>query len=358
MAAELCTLLPPDSRIHMVGNPADPELQVWLSASGLGSRILVGVSAPLCPAGTTGVAFVVNSGYLHKTTVVEMLTAGYNVVCEKPMSFSELETRSLADKAAKLGLQLFSTNTYLFASYLDTFRENWLTGHRFTHMYISWADSKREVRYGEAKGYDSSLPLIFDVLPHIANIILATIGPFKPLTNGIEVRRGGSKALLHYGNEDLDIHVTLERNASQRKRTLVFAEANREVLLDFSSEPGVVSVNKMTPVSVDQVWLHKPKPIARLVYCVREFFKVGKTDPRLNYSASLFGNRLIDSVVESYVDQQLILFSSHANMTNAMISRADSDYAHKEAESIATRALPYISNDSPLHTLVLAGSRP
>jgi hypothetical protein len=342
----------------MVGNPADSELQEWLSASGLGSKILVGVSAPPCPAGTTGVAFVANSGYLHKTTVEEMLAAGYNVVCEKPMSFSELETLSLADKAAKLGLQLFCTNTYLFASYLDSFRKNWLAGHSFSYMYISWADSIREVRYGEAKGYDSSLPLIYDVLPHVANVILATIGPFKVITSGVEVRRGGSKALLHYGNEDLDIHVTLERNASQRKRTLVFVEANREILLDFSSEPGVVSVNKMAPVSVDQVWLHKPKPIARLVNCVREFFEVGKRDSRLNYSASLFGNRLIDSVVESYVTQQAFLLSANADLTSAMVSPADRDYANKEAESIAKRVLPYISEDSPLRILALAASRP
>lgn len=357
MAAELCATLPPDAAIHMLGNPADTELQGWLSTSGLGSKILVGVSAPPCPAEKTGVAFVVNSGYLHKSSVEDMLNAGYNVVCEKPMSFSELETLSLADMAARLGLQLFCTNTYLFASYLDSFRENWLTGHSFTRMCISWADSIKEVRYGEAKGYDSSIPLIYDVLPHIANIVLATIGPFKAVPNGIEVQRGGSKALLHYRHGDLNIHVTLERNASQRKRTLVFADEDREVLLDFSSEPGVVSVNKMAPVSVDPTWLHNLKPIAAMVYSVREFFEAGKQDPRLSHSASQLGNGLIDSVVDSYVAQQVLLFSAHDEMSNPTISRADRDYAHKEAESIATRALPYIGEDSPLRTLALAASR-
>jgi hypothetical protein len=357
MAAELCATMPPDAAIHMLGNPADSELQGWLSTSGLGSKILVVASAPPCPAGKTGVAFVVNSGYLHKSSVEDMLNAGYNVVCEKPMSFSELETLSLADMAARLGLQLFCTNTYLFASYLNSFRENWLTGHSFTHMCIYWADSINEVRYGEAKGYDSSIPLIYDVLPHIANIVLATIGLFKAVPNGIEVQRGGSKALLHYRHGDLNIHVTLERNASQRKRTLVFADEDREVLLDFSSEPGVVSVNKMAPVSVDPTWIHNLKPIAAMVNSVREFFEAGKQDPRLSHSASQLGNGLIDSVVDSYVAQQVLLFSAHAEMSNPMISRADREYAHKEAESIAKRALPYIGEDSPLRTLALAASR-
>lgn len=358
MAIELCAALPADATIHMLGNPADAELQGWLSASGLDKNIRVGASVPPCPAETTGVAFVVNSAYQHKTSVEDMLAAGYNVVCEKPMSFSEQETLNLVDMAAGLGLQLFCTNTYLFASYLDSFRENWLTGHRFTRMCISWADPAREIRYGETKGYDSSLPLIYDVLPHIANIALATIGPFKPVPKGIKVRRGGSEAFIHYRHGDIDIHVTLERNAGQRKRALAFADTSREVLLDFSSEPGSVTVDQMTPVPVDPAWLHKPKPIAALICSVREFFKSGWQDPRLSPSASLLGNCLIDGVIDSYVTQQVSLLSVHGDTSSAMVSPADRDYAAKEAKSIAVRALPYICEDSPLRALALAASLP
>lgn len=353
MAAELCATLPADAVIHMLGDPADAELQGWLSASGLGTKIRVSVALPPCPAAKTGVAFVVNSAYLHKTAVENMLAAGYNVVCEKPVSFSRRETISLIALAEELGLQLFCTNTYLFASYLDSFRKDWLAEHSFTSMQMSWSDPAREIRYGDTKGYDSSLPLIYDVLPHIANIALATIGEFKAVPQGIEVRHGGSEALINYRHGDLDIHVALARNASQRKRTLAFAGPNHEVLLDFSTEPGLVSVGRLTPVPVDPAWPRKPKPIAAMLYSVREFFESGSQDPRLSPSASLLGNDLIDGVVDSYVAQQFALLSARGDMSNAMVSPVDHDYASKEARSIATRALPYIPETSPLRTLAL-----
>lgn len=357
MAAELCATLPADAIVYMQGEPDDAELRRWLSASGLGTKIRVGESLPPCPATKTGVAFVVNSAYLHKTAVEDTLAAGYNVVCEKPMSFSRRETLSLINMAEGLGLQLFCTNTFLFASYLDSFRKGWLVGHRFTSMQISWADPAREIRYGESKGYDSSLPLIYDVLPHIANIALATIGEFKAVPDGIEVRHGGSEALIRYRYGNLDIHVELARNASQRRRTLVFAGTDREVLLDFSTEPGLVSADRLTPVSVDPAWPRKPKPIAAMLCSVRVFFESGRRDPRLSPSACLLANDLIDGVVDSYVAQQFKLLSAQDDMSNAMVSPADRDYASKEAKSIATRALPYIPKDSPLSILALAANR-
>jgi predicted dehydrogenase len=358
IAAELCAVLPADAIVQIQGDPADADLRRWLSASGLGTKIRVGAALRPCPATKTGVAFVVNSAYLHKTAVEDTLASGYNVVCEKPMSFSRRETLSLIDTAAELGLQLFCTNTFLFASYLDRFREDWLAGSRFSSLHILWADSASEVRYGESKSYDSSVPLIYDVLPHISNIILATIGEYKVVSHGIEVRRGGGQALIHYRHEDLDIHVALERDASQRKRTLAFSGTDRQVLLDFSSEPGAVSVDQLTPVSADPAWLSKQKPIAAMIRSVREFFDTGRRDPRLSSSATLFGNDLIEGVVDSYVVQQVSLLSDLGGMPNIMANSADLDYANKEARSIATRALPYLSEKSPLRTIACAAHLP
>jgi hypothetical protein len=356
MAAELCAALPADAVVHMQGDPADEELKDWLTTSGLETKIQVSTGFPPCPIVATGVAFVVNSAYLHKATAESLLNAGYNVVCEKPITFSRRETLGLIDRAAELRLQLFCTNTYLFASYMDTFREKWITGYRFDSMHLSWADPEREVRYGETKGYDSSLPLIYDVLPHIANIALATRGEFRATSHSIQVRRGGSAVLVHYRCEDFDAHFALERNAPQRKRAISFSSAARQVLFDFSREPGFVSVDRLPPVPVDPPWINKPKPIAAMISSVREFFESGKTDPRLSISASLFGNDLIDAVSDSYATEQVSLVTGCADMSSAMSSPAELDYANKEAKSIATRALPYLSEESPLRKLASLAS--
>ncbi len=353
MAAELCAVLPDTTAIYLLGDPAEVELQEWLASSGLGTRIRVVAVMPPCPISTTGLAFIVNSAYLHRTAIEDALAAGYNVVSEKPMSFSRQETLSLLEKADSLGLRLFCTNTYLFATYLDHFRKNWLTKRRFTRMHICWEDPAREIRYGETKGYDSSVPLICDVLPHIANIILSMIGVSKLAPISIQVKRGGSEASLHYRHEDLDIHINVARNASQRVRSLSFADEDSEVLLDFSSEPGLVSTERQAATLIDPEWLRKPKPIAAMLHSVMEFFESGEQDERLTSSAALFANDMIDGVVDSYVTQQMALLCSKSNLT---VNKADYDYACKESRSIAARALPFIRKDSPLQQLAKAAS--
>jgi hypothetical protein len=356
MAAELCAALPADAVVYIQGDPADQELKDWLLTSRLGEKIQISIEFPKCSIGSTGVAFVVNSAYLHKPTTEALLNAGYNVVCEKPIAFSRCETLKLITLAAESRLQLFCTNTYLFASYMDTFREKWLTGYRFDSMHLSWADPAKEVRYGETKGYDSSLPLIYDVLPHIANIALTTRGEFRVLSHSIQVRRGGSAVTVHYQCEYLDIHVTLERNAAQRKRAIAFSSAARQVVFDFSNEPGFVSIDQLPPVPVDPSWINKPKPIATMIRSVRDFFESGKPDPRLSNLASLFGNDLIDAVSISYATAQASLLSGFAHLPSATSSSTDLDYANKEAQSISTRALPFLSEESPLRKLASLAS--
>jgi predicted dehydrogenase len=66
----------------------------------------------------TGVAFIVNSTYQHRQAIQNAFTDGYNIVSEKPITFSQLDTLNLIAQADNLGLRLFSTNTFLFADYL------------------------------------------------------------------------------------------------------------------------------------------------------------------------------------------------------------------------------------------------
>lgn len=351
MTAELASALSKDSIIYLLSDPIDTDLQRWLLESGLDMNVRIVETLPQCPSTATGVAFIVNSAYLHNTSIKNALLAGYNVICEKPMSLSRQETLSLIRMAARLELQLFCTNTYLFASYLDIFRKDWIVPHRFTRMRVSWSDEVRETRYGETKSHDSSIPLIYDVLPHIATILLATIGDFTVTSKNLQVRRGGSEILINYIYGDLDLYVKLERNASKRTRTLVLTNAVCETLLDFSNEPGMVSVNKSKPILVDSGWSCKPKPIATMLNSVQEFFEFGRQDNRLRSSASLLGHDLIESVVDSYIQQQILLLSTYSNTFEITTNSLAYNYALKEATSISVRALPYLCENSPLRQL-------
>ena len=352
-AAELCKVVSEQSIIHMQGDVDDTELRQWLEVSGLEKRIQVVETAQTCPKLMTGVALIVNSAYLHSFSIDEALSAGYNVVTEKPITFSQEETIALLNRAKTLGRVLFCTNTYLFTSYLDKLRVNWLNGRKITAIHISWLDPVEEQRYGKIKSYDSSVPVIFDVLPHVANIILATIGECSPVPVGISVNRGGSEVLVRYQHEKIDIHVHIARNAVQRKRFVKFSGNISEVVIDFTSEPGKFLIDGKSAVSADPYWHENQRPIAAMLLSLIEFFETGEQDERLSPYAGLFGNALIDGVVCGYVDQQIAFLSKIAGSD---IKNPDDHaiYAVKECRSITERVLPYIVSTSPLKRLATA----
>lgn len=347
IASELCKVVSEEVIIHMQGDVYDTELRRWLEISGLEKRIEIVETARTCSASMTGVALIVNSAYRHRLSIEEVLSAGYNVVTEKPITFSQEETISLLERVKAHGRLLFCTNTYLFASYLDRLRNDVLKDYKVTAIHISWLDSVDELRYGETKSYDSSVPVIFDVLPHVANIILATIGECSPIPVGISVRRGGSEVSIRYKHEDIDIHVHIARNAVHRKRTVKFYGNIPKVVIDFTSEPGKLFVGASQAMSADPSWNENKRPIAAMLSSVIEFFESGEKDERLSPYAGLFGNKLIDAVAGDYVDQQINFLSKIAR-SDIRSSDNDAIYALKEYRSITERVLPYIASTSPL----------
>ena len=250
----------------------------------------------------------------------------------------------MLDRAAGLGLKLFSTNTYLFADYLHVLRRDWLRGRTFSELQLTWADASREIRHGEAKSYDSGVPVIFDVLPHVASIVLATHGRLTFDRSSIAVAQGGSAVTAQFDGDDLTVRASMSRNAPRRVRLLRFSGPADQVTLDFAAEPGVVSLNEEKGVCVDPAWDSKRKPIAQMLESVKAYFEGGVPDDRLGADAALLGNDLIDGVAESYVQQQIDFLAASSG-------GEDLAYAAKEADAIRRRALPQLPQASPLRRL-------
>lgn len=353
MASELCAVT--NSVIQMLCENDDSSVRHWLKKTGLEDRINLVESLERCCPTKTGVALIVNSAYRHRHSIEEALSAGYNVVSEKPISFSEEEAVNLINYAQRLGLKFFCTNTYLFADYLNDFKNKWLSRCQFTEVHIFWWDAILETRYGETKAYDSSVPVIFDVLPHIANLIRITIGENTPRAVELSVQHGGSEVYVKYRCESININIWIVRNAKHRKRCIKLSGLCEEVSLDFTSEPGVVVVNDSQPISIDANWCKKPKPIAAMFKSLIECFELGIQDERLSPVNALLGNKLIDAVVDDYVRQQVSLLSA----IGLQITEFDEDfnYAFKEASSIQRRVFPYLEQKSSLRQLALAADQ-
>jgi predicted dehydrogenase len=350
MAAELCTLLAPACSIHLHGSRDDSGLLEWWNGSPHKQRIEIVEQPVPCGAATTGIALVVNSAHEHRCSVESILGAGYHAVCEKPLTFSRHDTVQLLAHAAGLGLKLFCTNTYLFADYLHVLRRDWLQARTFSELQLTWADARRETRHGEEKSYDSAVPVIFDVLPHVASIILASHGPLKLDRSSIAVAQGGSAVTAQFEAGDLTIRASMSRNSGRRIRLLRFAGPADQVTLDFAAEPGVVTLNQERGVCADPAWDSKQKPIAQMLDSVKAYFEGGALDDRLGAEPALLGNELIDGVAESYVQQQIDFLAATGRAGKGAHSE-DLAYAAKEADAIRQRALPHLPQASPLRRL-------
>ena len=347
VAAEVCAAAAPDSSIQLHGSRTDPGLAAWWNDSPHKQRIEIVEQPVPCGGSTTGVALIVNSAHQHRSAVERALDAGYHVVCEKPLTFSRDDTLQLLARADARGLRLFGTNTYLFADYLRVFRREWLAGRALSELELTWADARAEVRHGQAKSYDSGVPVIFDVLPHVAGIVLATHGRLTFDRASIDVARGGAAVVARYAGGDLTLRVSLARNAARRVRLLRFSGPGGQVALDFAAEPGVASVDREPGVCVDAAWHPGRRPIAQMLRSVEAYFERGVADERLGPDPALLAHDLIDAVADGYVRQQLDLLDGRD-----AAGEEDHAYAAKEADAIRLRAWAQLPAASPLRRLV------
>lgn len=352
LASELCAMLPEGTSIQLQASSGDAGLLEWWSGSPHRKRIEI-VEQPIpCVGMSTGVALIVNAAYDHRASIESVLAAGYHAVSEKPLTFSKPDTLKLQTRADELGLKLFCTNTYLFADYLRVFRENWLQGRKFHDVQITWSDAGTETRHGHAKCYDSGVPLIIDILPHVASIILATHGEVRLDHSELAVHKGGSAVTASFYSGELTVHAELARNETQRVRLAKFVSPGERVSLNFSSEPGVVNLNCNEGVCVDPAWASKRKPIAEMLNSVKAYFDGGDLDDRLGLRAALLANDLIDGVVEAYVQQQIELLRAEGD-AKELPRDEHFRYALKEADSIRERVIPHLAQASPLRRLAL-----
>jgi predicted dehydrogenase len=347
VATELCALLPPARSIRLQASRSEAGLLEWWNGSPHKRRIEIVDEASPCGASTTGVALIVNSAHEHRGSVETVLDAGYHVVCEKPLAFSRHDAVGLLARADGLGLKLFGTNTYLFAEYLHVLRRDWLRGRTFSELALTWADASGESRYGEAKRYDSSVPVFVDVLPHVASIVLATHGRWTFDQASIEVDHGGSAVSARFGGGELAVRASLSRNSPRRIRRLRFSGPEGQVALDFAVEPGVVSVDQENGVTADPAWDSRRKPIAQMLQSVQAYFDGGELDDRLGPDAALLAGDLIDGVTDSYVRQQIDFLDATSEASRG----EEFAYAATEADALRRRGLPRLPQASPLRRL-------
>lgn len=356
MISELCSIFPQSWPVYLQ-HDEDPrsddmaDCMAWLRSQNLSQRVSMISGNKFQQLNINSLAVIANSAYKHAATIKTALNAGFDILSEKPISYELSTTAGILDSAELAGRTIMCTNTYLFADYLDRLKREHLSNHPITQIQLEWNDPASELRYGQRKSYDSSVPLIIDVLPHVGSILFAILGEFEPQLSGMNVHLAGSSINLEYLCNAIRVSVSLERNGKARARRLKFiSDSKNELVFDFTTEPGFILTSDKPATCIDPDWQQRRKPIASMFDCVYRFYQCNLFDSRLDSTAALIGNRLIDLAIHPYVQSQVRSIQSYLRHPDGS-QVPQFVYALKEAYAISTRCLPYLNLNSPLHEL-------
>lgn len=285
-------------------------MSAWGASLGLGQRIAVSAAWPQLTGGRLPTVIVANAAKDHQVAAQMALCAGASVLVEKPVALNADEVTKLIALADSCQARFAAAHVFLFARYLDNFRQVIAPAGRLRKIRLRWTDPRAENRYGEAKHYDPSLPVYADWLPHMMSIIGSIVPNHEPALSNLEFYRGGAQLRLElaYG----DIHCLLEfaRNGERRERLLeVEAHDDKVFCLDFSQEPGTIEVAG-TKTAGDPDWNTMPHPVASMLTNFLKWADGGAPDWRLDIKVGLQACRMIDQVAIGYRESQLAWLES------------------------------------------------
>lgn len=304
---------------------------------------------------TTSVALVLNSSYRHAKSINELLTKGFHVVTEKPISWSVSETKRLIDLARENAVSFFGANTIAFMGLQDLLPVP-ISELTISDVQVVWTDPIGEERYGLRKVFDSSTPIICDVLPHVANL-LWIVGLHD---NGISVRQmdilhGGSEVKLELTSAgSVPIRLRIARNAKSRRRFIrlgFVGSIYRSTEIDFSQHPFKgVSLIPPAEVALCRESKNLNRSLFRMFCAVRAAVEESRISDRLSIDRALFGDYLISLVLEEYISVQVNTFWRTNCVSSSFEDSISSAYALKELTSLRERVIPELNYPNCLQT--------
>jgi hypothetical protein len=221
-------------------------------------------------AHTVTAAIVANAARDHVPMTLSLLRRNIAVLVEKPAALSLTDAVRLGHTAQSARSLLMPAHVLRHCAYLQNFSAQVeRPPAAITSIVLDWRDMADEARYGETKSYDPSLGVAEDVGPHIATILSLVAGSGPGLIDAVEIRRGGLAVATKGLWNGIPFALTLERDGPSRTRRIVVKKNNgSDAQLDFTDEPGTVSVGGAAR-NADPDWARRPGP---LTLQLQEFF--------------------------------------------------------------------------------------
>jgi predicted dehydrogenase len=259
---------------------------------------------------------VANAARDHARAVEWALDARLPTLVEKPFTDSADDTARLVARARRDGTPLCAAHVMMFAGYLESLARR-VSARVPDALRIEWRDPREEVRHGERKRFDASVPVYLDCLPHVVSV-LSLLWPRATLRGELlDVERGGARVRLQLRVDAAVCEVTLERNAAERARRITL-EGTPAVDLDFTREPGELRLDGIA-VGADPDWSSRPRPMTAMVAAFIAVVAGATPDPRLDADIAVHAGQLIDWAAPLYNSRRL------SWLEEALVSRPDSD---------------------------------
>ena len=235
----LCRLVPSRVRIYIYSYHNIELMTEW--ASGKHFEVEVQVSSDMNYFPSDSIAVIVaNAVRDHEKAVEWAIHAGLPVMVEKPITLSYEASNRLYNLAYSQKTLLVASNVFSFANSITKFSSLITQNHIIQSIRMSWVDAQYEIRYGEKKEYDSSIPILVDCLPHILSIISTLTDKLPERCEELKLYKGGSHLELKIMCGEIPCKVLLMRNGEERKRNIEVMSSANKLFLNFTEEPGII----------------------------------------------------------------------------------------------------------------------
>jgi predicted dehydrogenase len=331
----LCSLPLARYKVIVFSPSNSNNMRQWVLEAGFEQLVDVKSTYPVFQNRKNCVAIIANAAKDHAQAVERCLLAGIPTLVEKPFTLTLAQATTLSHLAAEKNVLLATAHVFLFTRYLKNFSDNVKDVGVIKRILIAWEDPKAEVRYGEHKLFDSSLPILHDLLPHVISIIWGVLPDRSFKFHDLKLSRGGAQVAvsLHVGDTLCDIE--LVRNGIQRKRIMHVYGDGCSTSIDFSVEPGVIEAGGKT-TDADFEWATGMRPLATMLTSFLECAETGVIDDRLKPRIALEAAGLADVAYGEYKQQQNSWLSVQSHPEDDEDATEDVQYAINEKSAVCT----------------------
>jgi predicted dehydrogenase len=299
IVSTLADLLPQSTRLMVHTTRGADAMVRWVEAEAP-RPVEVHTSWPAFRRPGTGAAIVANAAHDHEAVALRALQDGLHVLVEKPLTVDGESTRRLA---AAGGNRLAAALVLRFAAHLRNYATLLAKRGGPRSIRIHWSDGAGESRYGEAKQFDASVPVVIDVLPHIVSILSAiTTCEHPPRCEQVRIARGGAEVWLRLQLDTATCEVTLQRMADRRCRVVEVRDELGETRLDFSTEPGSIHIDGQTLHAAPD-WGGANRPLPTMLRHFLDWAAGGARDLRLDVDTAMQASVLADEAHGQYEPQ-------------------------------------------------------